>query len=144
MVSSEVVLVVESEERERDRLAAWLEDDGFRVIRCPGPTSPDYTCVGSREGACPLVEGAAVVVLDLDLPGQDEMKGATAEELLSLYLEAGRPVVAMGPWHRRLDPFAGERVAWMPRHPERTALLDAVRVLLPRTETVSEERGEAL
>lgn len=144
MDTTGVVLVVESEERERERLAAWLEDAGFRAIRCPGPTEPDYTCVGSRDGACPLVEGAAVVVLDLDLPGEDEMKGATAEELLTLYLEGGRPVVALGPWHRRLDPFAGERVAWMPRHPERTALLDAVRVLLPRAETVSDERSEAL
>ena len=89
------VLLVESDAQERERLAAGLEDAGFDVTLCPGPSGPDYTCVGSRTLECPLAKEASVVVLDMWLDGEDLMEGTPAEELLDVYLLAGHRVVAL-------------------------------------------------
>jgi hypothetical protein len=94
------VLLVESDAQERERLAAGLEDAGFDVTLCPGPSGPDYTCVGARTLECPLAKGASVVVLDMTLDGEDLMEGTPAEELLNVYLLAGHRVVALA---SRLD-----------------------------------------
>jgi CheY-like chemotaxis protein len=120
------VLLVEADADERDRLGSWLEDEGFDVITCTGPTEPDYTCVGARAGACPLVEAASVVVLDMSTRSEGVMQGTAAEELLGLYLFAGARVVA-------LASHPGEEIRGslirMHRHPEREDLLRAVRSL---------------
>jgi CheY-like chemotaxis protein len=120
------VLLVEADADERDRLGSWLEDEGFDVITCTGPTEPDYTCVGARAGACPLVEAASVVVLDMSTRSEGVMQGTAAEELLGLYLFAGARVVA-------LASHPGEEIRGslirMRRHPEREDLLRAVRSL---------------
>jgi len=120
------VLLVEADADERDRLGSWLEVEGFDVITCTGPTEPDYTCVGARAGACPLVEGASVVVLDMSTRSEGVMQGTAAEELLGLYLFAGARVVA-------LASHPGEEIRGslirMRRHPEREDLLRAVRSL---------------
>ena len=120
------VLLVEADADERDRLGSWLEEEGFDVITCTGPTEPDYTCVGARAGACPLVEGASVVVLDMSTRSEGVMQGTAAEELLGLYLFAGARVVA-------LASHPGEEIRGslirMRRHPEREDLLRAVRSL---------------
>src|SRR5262245_29361722 len=58
------VLVVASDPVERDRLSAALEGDGFQVLLCSGPSAPDYSCLGSRVGRCPLAMDECVVVLD--------------------------------------------------------------------------------
>ena len=89
------VLVVQNEPEPRARLGAWLEDDGFDVIECPGPTEPNYTCIGSRTLRCPLVEAVDVVVLDLALAGDAVLDGTPAEELLAYYSWAGKGVVAL-------------------------------------------------
>jgi hypothetical protein len=62
-----VVLVVEAEPAERELFSSWLEESGFTVLACPGPTEPDFTCVGDRKGTCPLADAADVVVLDMSL-----------------------------------------------------------------------------
>jgi CheY-like chemotaxis protein len=120
------VLLVEADADERDRLGSWLEEEGFDVITCTGPTEPDYTCVGARAGACPLVEGASVVVLDMSTRSEGVMQGTAAEELLGLYLFAGARVVA-------LASHPGEEISGslirMHRHPEREDLVRAVRSL---------------
>jgi hypothetical protein len=120
------VLLVEADAGERDRLGSWLEEEGFDVITCTGPTEPDYTCVGARAGACPLVEAASVVVLDMSTRSEGVMQGTAAEELLGLYLFAGARVVA-------LASHPGEEIRGslirMHRHPEREDLLRAVRSL---------------
>jgi CheY-like chemotaxis protein len=120
------VLLVEADADERDRLGSWLEEEGFDVITCTGPTEPDYTCVGARAGACPLVEAASVVVLDMSTRSEGVMQGTAAEELLGLYLFAGARVVA-------LASHPGEEIRGslirMHRHPEREDLLRAVRSL---------------
>lgn len=90
------VLLVEADAGERQRLGEALEAAGFDVIDCPGPTEPEGTCVGARTGACPLLTDADVVVLDVQLDDEDLEFRATSEELLTLYLGCGRPVVTLG------------------------------------------------
>jgi hypothetical protein len=90
------VLLVESDASERERLGKALEEAGYEVIACPGPFAPDYTCIGGREGYCPLVERADVVVLDPWLAGDEVGAGTTSDELLALYSGSGRTVVTVG------------------------------------------------
>jgi len=138
--SSGRVLVVEADPAERERFGSWLEGAGFAVLTCPGPTEPDYTCVGGREGACPLVVEADVVVIDMSLDSETLMTGTAAEELLGLYLLAGRPVVVLG--SRQGEQVAGQLVR-MRRHPSREDLVDAVRSLAPPVELATGEGGTA-
>jgi hypothetical protein len=120
------VLVVEADEPERERFGAWLEGSGFRVLLCPGPTEPDYTCIGARGGSCPLVAEVDLVVLDMSLDSEAVMVGTAAEELLGLYLMSGRPVVVLG-------SHPGEEVRGqlrrLRRHPSREELVDALGAL---------------
>ncbi len=90
------VLLVEADPSERERLGSLLEQAGLTALLCPGGTEPDYTCVGAREGMCPLVGAVDVVVLDMSLDSEAMMMGTTAEELLDLYLSSSRPVVVLG------------------------------------------------
>jgi hypothetical protein len=122
------VLVVEADPGERERFGSWLDEAGFTVLVCPGPTEPDYTCVGSREGICPLVGGANAVVLDMSLDSEAVMMGTAAEELLGLYQLAGRPVVILGSYRSEEAPHQITRLA---RHPAPAELVDAVKSLLP-------------
>lgn len=120
------VLVVEADPLERERFGSWLEAAGFDVLLCPGPTEPDYTCVGSRDGTCPLVEEAAVVVLDMSTESEAVMMGTAAEEILGLYLLAGRRVVVLG--SRPGDEIEGQ-MRRLHRHPEAVDLVEAVEAL---------------
>jgi len=121
------VLVVEADPGERERFGSWLDEAGFTVLVCPGPTEPDYTCVGSREGMCPLVGGANAVVLDMSLDSEAVMEGTPAESLLDLYLTADVPVVVLGS-HRPTDETSG--LIRLPRHPGREELVGSVRTAL--------------
>lgn len=121
-------LIVESDEEEGERLAACLEDAGFEVTVCPGPLGPDYTCVGARTLECPLAKGASVVLLDMNLDGDDLMEGTPAEELLNVYLLAGHRVIALG-LHAR-DEIPGRSVR-LRRHPETEEIISAVGSLAP-------------
>jgi hypothetical protein len=117
------VLLVESDARERERLAAGLADAGFDVTLCPGPSGPDYTCVGARTLECPLARGASVVVLDMWLDGDDLMEGTPAEELLDVYLLAGHRVVVLAPHPH--DEVPG-RVVRLPRRPGSDELITTI------------------
>ena len=120
------VLLVESDEGERERLGKALERAGYQVIACPGPTAPDYTCIGGREGYCPLLERADVVVLDPWLAGDEIGVGTTSDDLLTLYAGTGRTVVAIDAV--RLDPVARGSVIRLDRHPEAQTVVAAVRI----------------
>jgi hypothetical protein len=126
---SKTVLLVDSGAGERDRLAEALEGAGFHVLGCPGPSLADYTCIGTREGYCPLAERADAVVLDLWTCGDELGVGSSAEELLELYVSAGRPVVALGPGGWLADPTADERVVRLDEHPDVQTVVGAVRRL---------------
>jgi hypothetical protein len=119
------VLIVEADADERDRLGAALERGGYDVVLCSGPTKPDYVCIGEREGWCPLVRGSDVVVLDLWLESDTVMMGTPSDELLRLYLSAGKPVIALGR-AEALDPGSDEPIAHLARYPEPEELLRAV------------------
>lgn len=122
----ETILVVEADVAERGRFSSWLEGEGFEVIVCPGPTEPDYTCVGARAGTCPLVSEATVVVLDMSLESEAVVMGTAAEELLGMYLLTGRGVVVLGSHPGGEVPGQLRRLR---RHPERRELVEAVREL---------------
>jgi CheY-like chemotaxis protein len=121
---SGTVLVVEADVEERERIASSLEGLGYEVSICPGPTAPDYTCVGSREGACALASEAAVIVLDMSLDSEAVLTGTPAEELLALYLFGGHCVVVLGSHPGGEVP--GQLVR-LPRHPDLEALASAIR-----------------
>jgi hypothetical protein len=120
------VLLVEADEGERERLGESLEDAGYEVIVCPGPTAPDYTCIGGWEGYCPLLERADVVVLDTWLAGDEVGVGTSSSELLQIYTGSGRTVVAIGSGGT-LSPFAGGSVICLRDHPDAGEVLAAVR-----------------
>ena len=117
--------MVESDADARDRIGGWLEDDGYDVIGCPGPTRPDFTCVGSRTQRCPLAENADVVVLDLVLAGDVAMEGTSANALLMYYTWGSKKVVALS--HSGEFVHDEDDVILRAWPPDRDILLDAVR-----------------
>ena len=123
------VLLVESDPEELARMAGWVEREGFEAFTCPGPTEPEYTCIGSRGGTCPLASAASVVVLDMSLDSDVVMLGTAAEDLLGLYLLGGHRVIALG--SRRDDEISGT-LCRLDRHPRRDQLLAAIRSLAER------------
>ncbi|HEU4354269.1 MAG TPA: hypothetical protein VFT27_01645 [Actinomycetota bacterium] len=120
------VLVVEADLAERERFGSWLEGAGFDVLVCPGPTEPDYTCVGARDGVCPLLEEADVAVLDMSTDSEAVMMGTAAEEILGLYLLSSARIVVLG--SHPGEQLEG-RLRRLPRHPDRAELLAAVSAL---------------
>jgi hypothetical protein len=122
----DAVLLVEADPGERERIGTILEGCGYEVSVCPGPTGPDYTCVGSREGRCALTSADAVIVLDMSLDSEVVLIGTAAEELLALYLFGGHRVVVLGS-HPGAD-VPGQLIR-LPRHPEPSLLTAAVRSL---------------
>jgi len=123
------VLLVEADPESRDRHGAWLEEAGYDVVVCTGPTGPDYTCVGSREGDCPLVHRSDLVVLDTDLDSEALMVGTPAEELLALYLFNGKPVIALMREGGPVETMVDEQLAHLSRDPDHDELVDTVRRL---------------
>jgi hypothetical protein len=120
------VLLVEADDAERERLGRALEDAGYEVLACAGPTAPDYTCIGGREGYCPLLERADAVVLDLWLAGDEAGTGTSSEQLLEMYLAGGRSVVTLGSggWQ---EPYARGHVIHLQDHPPGWDVVSAVR-----------------
>ena len=121
------VLVVEADADERDRLGTALERGGYDVVLCPGPIGPDYDCIGGREGRCPLIEGCDVVVLDLWLESDTLMMGMPSEELLRLYVAAGKPVITLGSADPLSPLLRDEPIGHLARRPDPKGLLRAVR-----------------
>jgi hypothetical protein len=80
-----VVLNVDRDPDTRDRVGRWLEDAGLDVVACPGPTAPEFTCIGSRDGHCPLAQKADLIVLDLWLDSDAAMIGTRAWNLVRFY-----------------------------------------------------------
>jgi CheY-like chemotaxis protein len=122
------ILLVEADDADRQRYGRWLEAAGYEVVACPGPQGPEYTCVGSRTGACPLTADVELIILDTRLEGELAMAGASAADLISVYRATGRPVVVLEPRIGRAPlPEPGVvRLAWPP---DRSDLVLAARAL---------------
>jgi hypothetical protein len=126
---TQTVLVVEPDIVECERLADALEEAGYEALLCGGPTGPDYTCIGGREGWCPLMDKADVVVLSLMLESDLAMAGTPSGMLLRLYLACGKPVVTLGPSDAGRRKEATDAVVHLCWAPETTDLVSAVRGL---------------
>ncbi len=139
----DIVLLVEADRTQRERLGEALERAGFEVIECTGPVGPDYICVGGRDGWCPLADGADVVVLDLWLESDTALTGTPASELLRLYLGCGKRVVTLGLKELVDHDFTGEPVIHLDRMPEPEELVCVVRTVartIPRNGDVRSRR----
>ena len=79
-----------------------------------------------------------VVVLDMQLEGEDVEFRATSEDLLNLYLGSGRPVVTLGLHGRRLDEGGLLRLR---RSPDADELVRGVRGLIDATAGTANRRG---
>lgn len=123
------VLVVEPDEEQRRRIGAWLEEELYDIMYCPGPSAPEYTCLLSRGQPCALERGADLVVLDLNLRSDVAMTGTPGWELLLAYHERGNRIVAVAGESETVGVLPDERVAVVRRPVERDALLAAIRSL---------------
>ena len=59
------ILLVEHDEQRRALIGGWLQDAGYDVFTCPGPSAPEFSRIGNRAGRCALVDPGSLVVLDL-------------------------------------------------------------------------------
>ena len=123
-------LLVEWRVPSRERFGAVLEGAGYDVTMCPGPSGPDYECIGGRGQACPLVSEADVVVLDLRLESDEMDSGVPAWQLAIAYREAGKPLVVLAGESDPVKLVREPGVAILPRRPDPASLLDAVRSVL--------------
>ncbi len=124
------VLVVERSEETRGRIGRWLEEAGFEVLACPGPTGPDYRCLAGRGRPCPLVHGADAVVLDLWLESDLMVEGTSGVDLLGYYLGSGLPVLALTHGSEPVHLFCEEDLATMGGPLDRREVVETVRALL--------------
>jgi len=131
------VLIVDDDSDERRRIGSWLASAGFEVIECPGPSSPDYSCLGGRGEPCPLAHAADIVVLDIRLASDEMMMGTAGWELLLYYTTQGKKVVAMSGPEDSVQVLTDDLATVIRRPPEREQLVAAVRDLAAKDEPVS-------
>ena len=125
------ILLVEHDEQRRALIGGWLQDAGYDVLTCPGPSAPEYSCIGSQAGGCPLVDPASLVVLDLSFSPDAMVRAPIGAHLLGFYLLTGKPIIALGRGDDLLaDPLENQLVA-LERTPDRGDLLATVRSVIP-------------
>ena len=125
------ILLVEHDEQRRALIGGWLQDAGYGVLTCPGPSAPEYSCFGSRAGGCALVDPASLVVLDLSFSPDAMVRAPIGAHLLGFYLLTGKTNHRVGTRGRLLvDPLENQLVA-LERRPDRGDLLATVRSVIP-------------
>lgn len=129
MGNGRTVLVVESRDDARGEIGDWLDDEGFDVMACPGPHSPDFTCVGGRGEPCPLADAADIIVLDLYLESDQNLRGVPGWELLLYYAGRGRPLVVLSGPEDTVRPLPDANLTIVRRPPARDEVVAAVRRL---------------
>jgi CheY-like chemotaxis protein len=110
-----LVLVVEPDAEERDRLGSWLEAAGYGVINCPGPPRAGMVCLGQRGRACGLVEISDLLVLDLRLVRDAVSERTPGRRLVHYYLSSGKPVVLLGDAAQLAKRYRDDQVVVLPR-----------------------------
>ena len=131
--SRPTVLIVEADAGERERLGGALEAKGLDVLLCSGPTAPNSTCIGSREGSCPLARSADVIVLDLWLESDTVLAGTPGSELLAFYRASGQPVVTLSRPGGAIDATVDDDLIHLERWPAPDEVVSAVDRLRGRT-----------
>jgi hypothetical protein len=121
------ILLVEHDEGRRALFGGWLQDAGYDVLTCPGPSAPGYSCVGSREGHCALVDPASLVVLDLSFSPDATVRAPIGGNLLGFYLFTGKPIIALGSGDDLLADPLDDRLIALERTPDRNDFLGKVR-----------------
>lgn len=135
------VLVVDADPVGRRRIGDWLAEEGFGIMPCPGPSAPDYVCLGGKGLPCPLPQAADVVVLDLELNSDDAAQGTPAWALLSYYLAQGKPVVALSHHRDRYGlPQQGDLMV-LPSVADKKSLVGSVKRFLSILEARRSEIG---
>jgi hypothetical protein len=124
-----LVLLVEPDGEERQRLGSWLERAGFGVMDCPGPSRTDYTCLGVRGERCALVEVADLAILDARLLDDAYLEKTPSRRLLHYYLSAGKPVLILSGPGALSRSFYDDQVAVL-RVPTRRTFVSKVRKLI--------------
>lgn len=132
------VLLVDADPAARERIGKWLSQEGYDVIECPGPSAPDYTCLGSRGMDCPLAKAAAVVVLDLNLASDAVVAGTPSWRLVDYYIGRGHPVVAISGPQQMGRFFFDDRVISLDKPIDRDSVIAAVKNLAAKRGSVAE------
>ncbi|MCA1840002.1 MAG: hypothetical protein ABR507_02630 [Actinomycetota bacterium] len=120
------VLLVTADADGRQHIGGWLSEEGHEVMECPGPSAPDYTCLGGRGKDCPLANAADVVVVDLNLASDAMLAGTPSWRLVDYYLGLGHPVVTIAGPNQMGRFFLDDRVVKLDRPVERGTLLAAI------------------
>lgn len=134
MAQRPTVLLIESNRTEREQMASWINAGGMDVLECPGPSGPDYSCLGGRGKPCPLAMPADVVVLDMYLESDAVLRGTPAWELLLYYLHLGKRVVALAGESDPLEPLPDDEIEIVRRPAQREPLLRAIHQILIHAE----------
>jgi DNA-binding response OmpR family regulator len=125
-----VILIVDRDLGTRDRVGRWLEEAGLDVMACPGPTAPEFMCVGSRDGRCPLAQEADLIVLDVWLESDAAMLGTRSRNLVRFYRSWDKPLVVMSDRHDDMAEWVEDlSVPVVDWPPDRRDLMETVRVL---------------
>jgi hypothetical protein len=121
------ILLVERDPKARELIGSWLQDAGYEVLLCPGPTAPDYSCIGGRGRRCALVDPATVIIVDLSLARAAILQGSAGMDLLGYYLSTGKRVIALGPREQPLGRVLEEHLIPMGEVPDRQGLVQTIR-----------------
>jgi hypothetical protein len=135
------ILLVEHEEGRRVLIAGWLEDAGYDVLTCPGPSAPGYSCIGSREGHCPLVDPASLVVLDLSFSREATIRAPIDIDLLGFYLLTGKPIIALGRGDDLLADRLEDQLITLERTPDHGDFLETVGRVIARQGVLTDHTG---
>ncbi len=128
-----LVLLVEPDEGDRERLGSWLEKTGFGVMECRGPDRLDYACLGVQGRPCPLVDTADLAILDLRLLSDAFPWRAPSLLLLRYYLNAGKPVLLLDTHGGHRKPYREDGLIFLKSRPGRRTFIGGVRQLLEET-----------
>lgn len=124
------VLIVTKDASVGAPVAEELERRGYEISWCPGPSAPDYVCIGGKGHGCPLTSDADVVVVHGWLAPDEFRKGTPSWHMCLYYRDRGLPVVYLigpdaPPWPQPL-----ENVIELPRRSHPRAVGDAVDAVL--------------